>query len=407
MTSNTPRLSRLVVLSPVILSTVFTTSTVAQQIEPVVENRFDTSVAPAQMPVLEEEKDRELELGVILSAAYDDNIYFSKNRPKSDTIYRVSPAIAYTYGKNDGTEGGFLKVAYRPTAVTYATADSENRIDHQAAITTGWSGKFSKIVYDGSIQKLGDPTADAGRPTDRLVTRNEIRAGWKTSEKVILEAAVGERGYDYSDPEFYDSKRIYGELAARYAYSPKTEIALAYQGGALSVEGTDAQMTHQVTTRLVWKPREKIQVNLEVGAEHRTTENGTDINPVVEGRMDWKPREGTNVYLSGYRREESSAYLAGQNYSVTGGSVGLSQKLSRKWTARVEAGRESSSYSQVAGVGRGGRKDKFWFVRPTLEYQANDDLEFSLFYSISDNSSSFPDFGYDQNVAGIEMNYRF
>lgn len=406
MTSNTPRLPRLVVLSPVILA-VFTTSSVAQQFAPVVDDRYDTSVMPAQAPVVEEQKKRALEMGVILSAAYDDNIYFSKERPKSDAIYRISPAIAYTYGKNDGAQGGFLKFAYRPTLVTYAKASSEDRVDQQAAITTGWSGKFSKIVYDGSIQKLGDPTADAGRPTDRLVTRNEIRAGWQTSEKVTLELSAGERSYDYSDPEFFDSQRIYGELAARYAYSPKTEIALAYQGGTLSVDGTDAQMTHQVTTRLIWKPRDKIQVNLEAGAEHRTTENGTDINPVVEGRMEWKPREGTSVYLSGYRREESSAYLAGQNYSVTGGGIGLSQKLSQKWTAKVEAGRERSSYSQVAGVGRGGRKDKFWFVRPALQYQANDDLGFSLFYSISDNSSSFPDFGYDQNVAGIEMNYRF
>ncbi len=193
----------------------------------------------------------------------------------------------------------------------------------------------------------------------------------------------------------------------RYAYSPKTEIGLAYQAGRFKVDGADKQTTQQITANLAWQPREKIRIVVEAGGEQRKTENGTDINPVAEGRIEWQPRKGTSLFLTGYQREEASAFYAGQNYSVKGMTAGISQRLGGNWTARVEGGRESASYTQVAGTGTTGRKDKMWFVKPSLQYKISDDCDVSVFYRVSDNSSTDRDFGYDQKMAGIELNYKF
>ena len=348
-----------------------------------------------------------LELGVVVAVAYDDNIFLSKKDPESDTIIRLGPAIAYTQGDIEEGEGGFVRFAYRPTAVSYVKNSTENRIDHEAAISAGWRGKASKITYTGAVRKLGDATADTGRPTDRLESENEIRAGWITREKVTLEVAAGNNQSQYNDPTFFDSNDSYAEVAVRYAYSPKTEVALAYQAGRYKVDGAGNQTTRQITAGLDWQPSEKIRVNVAAGAERRQTDAGTEVNPVFEGRLEWVPREGSALFITGYQKEEASAYFAGQNYNVKGATAGISQRLGEKWTARLEGGFEKATYSRVAGTGGSGRKDKIWFVRPAFVYQITDEFDVSLFYRVSDNSSTSADFGYDQQMAGVEMNFQF
>ena len=162
-----------------------------------------------------------------------------------------------------------------------------------------------------------------------------------------------------------------------------------------------------MTGSIDWQPREKIHATLEAGMERRTTVNGSRVNPVVAGRIDWTPRQGTSLYLTAYQREEASAFYAGQNYNVKGVTAGVAQRLGPDWTARLEAGRESATYRQVSGSGSGGRKDKTWFVRPALEYRFTDACNISLFYRISENTSSAADFGYNERIAGIELNYKF
>ncbi|MES2441095.1 MAG: hypothetical protein V4584_18680 [Verrucomicrobiota bacterium] len=381
----------------------------AQEVSPVVDDRVGAGdvVEPLVPADVEEERHGGLDLGAVVSAAYDSNIFLSRSEPESDMVYRVAPTAAYTQGNEKEGEGGFVQIAYRPTAVVYADHGDDNRIDHQAALMAGWRGKITKLTYKGAVQKLGDATADTGRQTDRVELANEIRAAWTPREKLTVEAAAGNERSDYADPALFDSDKTYGEAAVRFAYSPKTEVGLVYQAGDFKVDRSATQTTRQLTADINWQPREKVRIKLQAGAEHRKTENGTDVNPVLEGRADWAPRKGTSLFVTGYQREEASAFYAGQNYNVKGVTAGISQRLGGKWTARLEAGREASTYSQVAGSGAAGRKDRIWFVRPALECQINDKLDLSIFYRVSDNRSTESDFGYGQRMAGIELNYKF
>lgn len=383
------------------------TSIHAQEVSPILDDRVEDGLVSASVASEDEPHRGGLELGATLAAAYDDNIFLSKTKPVADMVYRIGPTVAYTEGDAKDGKEGFIQFAYRPTGVIYGEKASDNRVDQQAAIIAAWRGKLTKITYTGGVQKLGDATSDTGRQTDRVEFSNEIRAAWIPREKISVELAAGNRQSNYADPALFDSSKIYGEVALRYAYSPKTELGMAYQVGRFQVDGASEQFTHQVTGTIDWQPREKFHVKLEAGAEHRTTENRSQINPVVEGRVDWTPRQGTKLYLTGYQREEASAFYAGQNYRVKGLTAGVSQRLGGKWTARLEGGRETASYTQVAGSGTSGRKDAIWFVRPALEYRITDEFDISLFYRVSDNSSSASAFGYSQRMTGVELNYKF
>jgi hypothetical protein len=383
------------------------TSVRAQEYSPVIEDRVESgSLQPPEADVREERRGG-WDISAVISAAYDDNIFLSKTRQQADTVFSLAPTIAYSKGDDKGGGGGFLKVAYRPTAVVYVEHGSENRIDQQAVITAGWQGKASRIIYGGLFQQLGGATADTGRPTDRLEIENEVRAAWTPREKLTFEIAAGNRQVTYADPIYYDSNKVYGEVAVRYAYSPKTELGISTRIGRLEVDGSGPQDTQRIAGAIAWMPREKIRVELEAGAEHRNSDAGTAWNPVLSGRIDWKPRSGTEVYLAGYMRQEASAYYAGQNYQVNGFTAGLSQRLGEHWTARLEGGYERNTYEVVSGGGSGARNDSIWFVRPAMVRRIGEKSELSIFYRVSNNSSSDPSFGYDDRMLGIEFNHKF
>ena len=390
------------------LSARITMTVQAQNYSPIVEDRVETGIVQ-EFPVIPEETEVPggLEIGAVISTAYDSNIYLSRTNPESDTVTRFGPGISYTQGNATEGEGGFIKLAYQPTGVFYSRNPSENRVDHVAALTAGWRGKQSSITYVGAARKLGDATAETGSQTDRLELENEIRVAWMPREKITVELAAGSLKSEYADPALFDSSETYAKLGLRYAYSPKTEIGVAYQAGRLEVDGGSNQTLQQLTLSLAWQPRQKIMVNLQAGVEHRDAQSGSSVNPVIDGRIAWKPRDGTELYLSGYQRQEASAYYAGQDYEVLGATAGVSQRLGGNWTGRLDVGREKVTYSRVSGFGTSGRKDSIWFVRPALEYKFTDALGFSVFYKISDDSSTARDFGYRQKLAGIELNYKF
>jgi hypothetical protein len=389
------------------ISASISTPVQGQEFSPNVNDRVDDGLLSASRASQNNAKTSGLDLGFLISTAYDDNVFLSRNEPVRTQVFYLAPAIAYTKGDADEGEGGFVQFAYRPTAVIYTDSEPDDRIDQVAALKAGWRGKVTQIIYTGAITKRGDATADTGQQTERVEFSNEIRTAWTPREKFTFEvAAVGGQS-DYKNPALFDFKRTYAEIAVRYAYSPKTELAAAYQIGRFDFDGASEQTTHQVTGGIDWKPREKIRVQLRTGVERRDSGNESFTNPVLQGRVDWNPRQGTNLYLTAYQRLVASAFFANQTYQLKGVTAGFSQRIGNKLTARLEAGREIAEYSDVSGSAGNSRNDALWFVRPALEYQINKECNVSLYYRASSNSSNYPEFGYRQNITGLELNYKF
>ena len=354
-----------------------------------------------------ETRGEELQLKLAISAAYDDNIFLSASNPQSDLVTRIGASAAYRKGDKLEGQGGYLEVAYRPTVVAYADNDDNDRIDQEAEWEAGWRGKAIRFAYSGEFRQLGDATADTGTLTDRTEVSNSVRIAWAPREKITLELAAGHESMDYDSPAFADSSMSYGELAVRYAYSPKTRLAVVYRAGTFEVDGAGSQAIHRATGRIEWNPTRKTRIDIEAGFEHRRFDNGSDTTPVVEARFGWEPREGTELYFGGYRREQASAFLPGQNFTQGGIVLGMSQRLGGKWTGKLEGGLERAEYSRVSGTGPAGRVDRIRFIRPSLEYRFTDDFSMGLYYRYSQNRSNNPAFGYESHSGGVEMGYQF
>ncbi len=382
-------------------------SAVSGRLDGEVDTRVSPSGSPRLDPGLGETRSDELQLKLAVSAAYDDNIFLSATNPQSDLVARVGASVAYRKGDKLEGQGGYLEVAYRPTVVKFADHDDNDRIDQEAEWEAGWRGKAIRFAYSGTFSQLGDATADTGTLTDRTELSNSVRIAWSPREKIAVELAAGHDSMDYDSAAFADSSMSYGEVALRYAYSPKTRLGLIYKAGRFEVDGAGDQTVHRSTARIEWNPTRKTSIDVEAGFEHRNFDNGSDTTPVVEARFGWMPREGTELYLSGYRREQASAFLPGQNYTQGGIAMGISQRLGGKWTGKLEGGLERAEYSRVSGTGPAGRVDRIRFIRPSLEYRFTDDFSMGLYYRYSENRSNNPAFGYESHSGGVEMGYQF
>ena len=214
---------------------------------------------------------------------------------------------------------------------------------------------------------------------------------------------------DYSDPAFYDSSKTYGEVAVRYTYSPKTELGLIYQIGRFKVDGTGAaghpagDGQHRLAAARE-DPRESRGRRASTGSPTTVP----TVNPVLEGRIDWKPRKGTEVFVTAYMREEASAFYAGQNYQRAaarrpGFPSASAGNGPPSWKAATR-GTPTSRFPEPARAGgttASGSSARRW----PAEFGEESDLSF--FYRVSDNSSNDPAFGYDQQMLGVELNHKF
>nr|WP_246418003.1 outer membrane beta-barrel protein [Haloferula luteola] len=265
------------------------------------------------------------------------------------------------------------------------------------------------MVYQGSVRRLGNPTAELGAiKADRTEDDQELRFIWRPKEKLGVQWAAGTSGQDYDGATLSDSRSNYLEAALEFAYSPKTSVTAAFRSGRAEVEGSPDQTYQQATLALVWKPREKWSIHIKGGVESRDYAQGGDTHGIVDARVEWQPREGTTVFASAYQREEVSAVFAGQNIKVAGLSGGVRQKLGRRWVASLEAGWESSDYKQVAaGAAAAGRRDEVMFVRPSVEYSVSDDFRVGVGYRYERNTSNNNTYGYDNHQVGVELQYDF
>jgi len=223
----------------------------------------------------------------------------------------------------------------------------------------------------------------------------------------LSEAAAGGSQTKYENSALVDSGRYYGEVAVRYAYSPKTEVGVFYQAGRLKISGADSQTIQQVAGSCSWQPREKISFKIDAGAELRRADGSSTTNPLLNARVDWTPREGTRCYLAAYQRQEVSALNQGQIYEVRGMTAGLFQRLGGNWAVRLDGGCEVADYIPDSTTSALSREDTIWFVRPSLNYQFSDELDGMIFVEASDNDSTAADFGYDATLTGVELNYKF
>lgn len=347
-----------------------------------------------------------LEISLLGSILYDDNIFRTAKNEEEDLVTSIVPRVSYTAGQKEGR--AWVRASYLGDIVLYLENSDDSRVDHRVELEGVIRKRLLKFAYAGSWAKLGDPDPDTGGSPDRMEWSNRVVIGvepkGKTSGEFFLERNVLDQ-----DAEFLnDVEETAAGINVFYRYSPKTQLGGSYSYGEVKIDGAPSQEVHRLVGSVFWQPRRQLSVSLEGGAEYRDFGTGvTDWEPVMAGRIAWAPRSGTEVYLTGYRRQEASSFFDGQNFTVAGGVLGLSQRIHRNWSGRLEVGWEQSDYFATEQGVDADRKDDSFFVRPTISYLSPAGHVLQIFYQWSDSDSSDSEFGYSNQEVGISLETNF
>lgn len=345
-----------------------------------------------------------LDLSLVTSLAYDDNIFQSSDDETSSFVAQVEPSVGWTAGERDKA---WVRLAYEGAAVIYLTRQEDSRIDHRFVVEGEFKEKNITLAYSARWARLGSPSADIGGASDRDDWGIRAEVSYTPKGKVTYQVFAERSAVDQVESAFFDFFQSSGGVAAQYRHSPKTEVELAYRFGRVEVDGAGTQTFHRFGTQALWRPRPKLSVSLEGGIEYRNYESGSGFDPYLAARVDWTPRPKTALYLEAYRREEASAGVEGENFDVTGIRAGVTQQLSGGWIASFEVGRETADYFGIAGLPESGREDTITFLRPSLRYSLGEGSELVLLYQWTRSDSTDPDFGFDNQQLAVSMNYQF
>ncbi|MEM9079609.1 MAG: hypothetical protein AAGC74_02835 [Verrucomicrobiota bacterium] len=347
-----------------------------------------------------------LDLAVLASIAYDDNIFQGvEGEEVGDVVMQVEPVIGWVMGERG--KGTWLRAAYEGAWILYFDNNEADRIDNRLRLEGEFRRKALVLAYSARWAKLGSPSTDVGGTSDRQEWGVRVGIGYDPEGKWAYDLYVERSAVDQDDGDLFDIWETGFGGRATFVYSPKTQVEFELASGTIEVDGTGDQQFTRLSSQFFWRPRPKIAVALQAGLDRRDYVDGSSAEPFYNARVSWTPRTGTSFYLEGYRREQASAALQGENFELFGLRLGTSQRIRDGWSAGLEFCWENAKYFAISGLPESGREDDIIFIRPSLKYQFGEKAEVLVLYQFSQNSSSDPAFGYDNHQFGVSMNYQF
>ncbi|MDQ6626251.1 MAG: outer membrane beta-barrel protein, partial [Verrucomicrobiota bacterium] len=137
--------------------------------------------------------------------------------------------------------------------------------------------------------------------------------------------------------------------------------------------------------------------------------NGRDtyVSPVFEITANWKPFDGTTVALTAGRRTNTSAVLAGQDFSSTRFGVSVRQRFMRRFTLGLTGGYENSEYFSTVSNVDSVRNDNYFYVQPSVDASVTRFWSVGAYYLRRENSSALNSFSFYDNQVGFRSSLTF
>jgi len=363
-------------------------------------------------------------LRLTVRSVYDDNINLSNTDPISDIYTTIEPSVMIGFGDTDTRVENYIRLDYLPAVFIFADHSENNSIQHVARLDGQYrinrlTLNLSQMVQimDGVDVQAQDTAGEldqqvnldvAGRTRFNIYTTH-LNAAYYLTGKTFLSAGADYTATDYES--LISSEVLSGNVFLNYNYSPKLVIGLGGTAGRNRVDAPNPDQTfEQANVRVSYQATGKVDFAGTAGVEFRHFEGDMrdeHISPVFEMRMGYAPFDGTKISLMANRRTMNSAVLAAQNYSVTNISVGVQQRLLRRFFLGVNAGYETSDYFSTIGSTAPERDDDYYFVQPSIGVRVTRFWTVRAYYLRRQNSSSFDVFSFHDNQVGLRASVEF
>ena len=280
----------------------------------------------------------------------------------------------------------------------------------------GWDFGLSQSYYSSStvLVETGTQTSEVGYDTS-------LSLGHQLNDQ--LSFGLGASQSFQFTPGFSNVRDWDGSGSLNYQLTSRISTGLSLDAGFDSVsQGSDISY-ESVQGLLSFHPGVRTSLSFSGGAEVQQFSAGgapSALTPIFSVFLSYLPVRGTTLTLSA-ARTVSPSFFVNQDVTSTTLTGGLVQGIYHKLTASVVASYGDSSYTAIVPgplptyyFGTAPvvplttvRSDTTTALSVGLQYAFRPRLNCSVFYSISQNSSSAAAFTYTSSQIGVQASYHY
>lgn len=366
------------------------------------------------------------------SVAYDDNVLISHVDPIHDLEWSIAPGLMFALGDLSSSPTSpvsmdklrsllyysmaddqskprrFLGLDYTPAVNLYTDHSIYNNVDESVRLSGGYTFSRMTVGLDfdfnyGQVKDngVGDLVTVADYDT-RLRTRYDL------NERTSLELNAEYLGLDYIEPQYQGFQDIHGDFWLDRQFDQKLSAALGVGLGCLQPEFDPGQTYEQALIRGVYGLTGKSYFTASAGLEARQfgTSAPDALRPVFSLTGVFQPWANTTITVEGHRREDTAPFQ-GENFIQLGASVNARQWLFNRFYAGLGTGYDNIAYTDIETNNSQVRTDNYWFLIATFDYEFNNHLTATLFYTFRTDNSTDASVSYDNNIVGVRVGWKF
>ena len=367
------------------------------------------------------------------SLMYDDNINIQSGAAQqSDLIWSLSPGVTVSAG-SPGVEiplgitfeglrslprrpdigfsaqpARMLLFNYSPTFKLFDRHDNYNSIDQLAQFTGIYS--FSRLILglDQDYSKSLDTIADVGARTTSTYFTTRLTSMYEVNDRTSVEVNGQYRNTSYEDPRFTGSRQWENQNWINRQMSGKINAGLGLTLGYWDVDRSASQTYEQMVLRAIYLLAEKMDVTASVGGEWRQYASGASgtWDPIFKIGATYRPMDSTTITMEAHRFQQTSASSGSQNYTETGFSCGVRQRVFQKWFVSLGGSYWTVDYHAAQRGISVSRFDTYYSARVGLDYQFTERWTVGAFY-LHRSDSSNASFGFENNQVAIQGSWQF
>lgn len=357
-------------------------------------------------PGLQPRKPYELHFRFKVNATYDSNVFIQKDNPQSDVIIETAAGVTFGLGDVDQQKDSYLSLSYDITPYFFTQDSSLNTVNHEAALHAQWHGE--KLTL-GSMLRFIDFTGsdkDAGTRVNRKIYDGHLFGTYAFSDKTRVGMELESKLSDYVNQ--LDTTETSLATWADYQVTPLISAGLQLTLGDVDVEDSGHQTYEQIGLRAGYNLAAKVDMTMHVGLEFRQTDvSDARTTPVFSLALAYSPYDLLKLKLEGYRRVVPSVIDRNENNTVTGVSLGISERFLQRFEASLSGGYEHSDYQSESRTVSTSRSEDYFFGHVGLAYILSENWRLEAFAELRSNNSSEDTRSFKEHQAGLSLSFNF
>jgi hypothetical protein len=301
-----------------------------------------------------------------------------------------------------------MAIDYTPTFQFFKDTAGQDVVNHDVKFKAEKTFTRLTVGIGQSFTRVTDAdlgfNISSGKREEQSNYNTDLTTKYDLSDKTSLEVNGRFKVQDYANPLLISSKEFVNDNWFNYKYSEKVTTSVGFKFGYVDLDqGLPNQTYEQGLVRVTYDAFAKLYFRASAGFEVRQIGGGASdrVLPVFSLGATYKPRQGTEIALDGWRQESYAVQSKGQNLTSTGFSAQVRQELGRKFLVYAGGGVSNSSYHPVD------REDDQYFLRYGLDFKPSDRFTIGVYHNYRENNSSGASGSYRENQFGIQASALF